>query len=118
MSGRRPERLAQEMREEVAAMVGRLKDPRIGFVTVTRVSLTADLSKAKVYVGVLGGEADRQRSLEGLQNASGYLRGELGRRLRMRHAPEILFEYDRGLDAADRVAQLLEEIKTDEKDGD
>jgi ribosome-binding factor A len=118
VSGRRPQRLAEEMREEVAAMVGRLKDPRIGFVTVTRVSLASDLSQARVYVGVLGGEADRQRTLEGLQNAAGYLRGEVGRRLHLRHAPQILFEYDRGLDAADRVAQLLEEIKTDEKDGD
>jgi ribosome-binding factor A len=102
------------MREEVAAMVGRLKDPRIGFVTVTRVSLTADLSLARVYVGVLGGEAERERSLEALQHAAGYVRGELGRRLRLRHAPQILFEYDRGLDAADRVAQLLDEIKSDE----
>lgn len=113
MSGRRPERLAEEMREEVAALVARLKDPRIGFVTVTRVALTADLSQARVYVGILGGETERQKGLEGLQRAAGYVRGELGRRLRLRHAPQILFEYDRGLDAADRVAHILDEIKTE-----
>jgi ribosome-binding factor A len=114
VSGRRPARLAEEMREEVARMLGRLKDPRIGFVTVTRVELAADFSQARVYVGVLGGEVERQRTIEALQHAAGYVRGELGRRLRIRHSPQVLFEYDRGLDAADRVAQILDEIKSEE----
>ena len=65
MSGRRNERLAEEIREDVARIVGQLKDPRIGFVTVTRVELTPDLRTAHVHVGILGGAPDRQKTLAG-----------------------------------------------------
>jgi len=99
---RRTERLAEEIREEVARIVGReLKDPRIGFVTITWVELTADLRTARVHVGVLGG----------LQKAAGFVRREMGKRIRVRHTPELIFQYDEGLDATDRVARLLEETK-------
>ncbi len=110
MSGRRPQRLAEGIREEVAQLVGReLKDPRLGFLTVTRVELSSDLAHARVFVGVLGGETDRKRSLEALQHAAGFVRREIGRRLRLRLAPEITFRYDEGLEATDRVARLLQE---------
>jgi ribosome-binding factor A len=109
---RRTERLAEEIREEVAAMIGReLKDPRIGFVTVTRVELAADLRNAKVLVSVLGGSGDRDKTLEGLRRAAGFVRREIGRRIRMRHAPEISFQFDSGIDATDRVARLLDEVE-------
>jgi len=108
---RRTERLAEELREEVAQMIsGELKDPRIGFVTVTRVSLGPDLRQARVFVGVLGTEKQRQASLAGLKQASGFMRRALGQRLRLRHTPELLFQYDEGLEASDRVARLLDEI--------
>lgn len=107
--GRRGERLAEEIREQVARMiVSDLKDPRLGFITVTRVELAHDLGHARVHVGVLGSEAERKKSLLALQQASGFVRRELGRRLRIRHTPEIDFRYDKGLDATDRVARLLE----------
>lgn len=107
--GRRAERLAEEIREQVARMIASdLKDPRLGFVTVTRVELAHDLGHARVHVGVLGGEAERKKSLAALEQASGFVRRELGRRLRIRHTPEIDFRYDKGLDATDRVARLLE----------
>ena len=110
MSQRRVERLAEEIREEVAAIIGRgLKDPRIGFVTVTRVALNSDLRTAHVNVGVLGDQAERDKTLVGLRQAAGFVRRELGRRVRMRHTPELVFHYDAGLDATDRVAQLLAE---------
>ena len=89
---------------------GEVKDPRIGFVTVTRVSLGPDLRQARIFVGVLGTEKQRQASLVGLKQASGFMRRALGQRLRLRHTPELLFQYDEGLEASDRVARLLEEI--------
>lgn len=108
--GRRAERLAEEIREQVARMIASdLKDPRLGFVTVTRVELAHDLGHARVHVGVLGSEAEREKSLKALQQASGFVRRELGKRLRIRHTPEVDFRYDKGLDATDRVARLLEE---------
>ena len=108
--GRRAERLAEEIREQVAQMIASdLKDPRLGFVTVTRVELAHDLGHARIHVGVLGSEAEREKSLSALRQASGFVRRELGKRLRIRHTPEIDFRYDKGLDATDRVARLLEE---------
>ena len=108
--GRRAERLAEEIREQVARMIASdLKDPRLGFVTVTRVELAHDLGHARIHVGVLGSEAEREKSLSALRQASGFVRRELGKRLRIRHTPEIDFRYDKGLDATDRVARLLEE---------
>lgn len=111
MSGRRSERLAEEIREEVARIVAALKDPRIGFVTVTRVSLTADLRTARVHVGVLG-ETAKDKTLAGLRQAAGFIRRELGRRIRIRHVPELIIQYDEGLEATERVARLIEETKT------
>ena len=108
--GRRAERLAEEIREQVARMIASdLKDPRLGFVTVTRVELAHDLGHARIHVGVLGSEAEREKSLQALRQASGFVRRELGKRLRIRHTPEVDFRYDKGLDATDRVARLLEE---------
>ena len=114
--GRRPARLAEEIREEVARMVAtELKDPRLGFVTVIRVELAHDLGYAKVYVGVLGDEREREKSLTALRSAAGFVRRELGRRLRIHHTPEIDFRYDKGIEATDRVARLLQEEADREK---
>jgi len=107
--GRRAQRLTEEIREQVARMIASdLKDPRLGFVTVTRVEMTHDLGVARVHVGVLGSEAEREKTMKALGQASGFVRRELGKRLRIRHTPEVEFRYDKGLDATDRVAQLLE----------
>jgi ribosome-binding factor A len=109
---RRSDRLAGEIRDEVARIVAsELKDPRLGFVTVTRVELSHDLRHARVFVGALGEEGEGGASLLALKNASGFVRSALGKRLRIRFAPEIDFRYDRGLEATDRVARLLEEEK-------
>ena len=108
---RRTERLSEEIREEVALLIAsELKDPRIGFVTVTRVEVTPDLRTARIYVGVLGTEKQRTTSLAGLKQGAGFLRRALGRTLRLRYTPELVFQYDEGLEASDRVAKLLAEI--------
>lgn len=110
--GRRPERLGEAIREEVAQMVAmELKDPRIGLATVTRVEVSHDLGHARVHVGILGGEAERNKTLQALRNASGFVRRELARRLGIRQVPEVDFRYDKGLEATERVARLLEEEK-------
>lgn len=118
MSSRRQERLEDEIREEVAGIVGQLKDPRVGFVTITRVALTADLRTARVFVGVLGDTAQHDKTLAGLRQAAGFVRRELGRRIHIRHTPEVIFQYDEGLDATDRVARLLEETRSAEQSSD
>ncbi len=112
---RRLERLVEEIRIEVAKIIAAdLKDPRIGFVTVTRAELTSDLAHARIFVGILGSDAQRSKTLAGLKQASGFIRRELGRRLRIRQTPDVQFRYDEGLDAADRVAQLLDEVRPTE----
>lgn len=111
---RRVDRLAEEIREQVAHIVTELKDPRIGFVTITRVELAEDLGSARVFVGVLGDAAKRSETVSVLGRSSGFVRRQLARKVRLRQVPEIYFEYDKGLDAADRVARILDEIHTTE----
>ena len=118
MTSRRTDRLADEIRDEVAGIVAKLKDPRIGFVTVTRVSLMPDLRSARVYFGVLGDAAQQRKTLEGLGQAAGFVRRELGRRISVRHIPELSFHYDTGLEATDRVAELLREIEASDASED
>ncbi len=120
MSGHRRERLSGELRDEIAQIVSRgLKDPRIGFVTVTRVELSADLGHAKAFVSVLGNEDQRRESMAGLKQATGFVRREVGRRIRMRVLPELKFVYDKGVDATDRVARLLEQVRArEEREGE
>jgi ribosome-binding factor A len=114
---RRTERLGEEFREEIARMIGgQLKDPRIGFVTVTRVEIGTDLRNARVYVGVLGTEAEREKTLTGLRQAAGFMRRSLGQKMRLRHTPELTFTYDEGLEAHDRIARLLAEVHTADAD--
>ena len=116
MQSKRLERVNQLIKEEISSVLQRqIKDPRLGFVTVTRVELANDLGYAKVHVGVLGSEKDREKSLVALRSAAGFIRRELGRRLRVHHTPEIDFRYDKGLDATDRVARLLQEDAEREK---
>jgi ribosome-binding factor A len=111
VSGRRQERLRDQIRTEVAEIITlELKDPRIGFVTVTRVDLSGDFHAARVWVSVLGEEEAQRETLEGLASAAGYLRHELGHRLRMRRAPELTFVLDHGVQDALKVESLLEKI--------
>ncbi len=115
---RRTERVAEELREEVARIIARdLKDPRIGFVTVTRATITPDLRSARVYVGVLGDAGQRRKTLDGLAQASGFVKRTVAQRLRLRFVPELVFEYDEGLAAAERVASLLAEAGRGPNDG-
>lgn len=87
-----------------------LKDPRIGFVTITGVRTTQDLSEATVYVSVLGNEGERERSLAGLQSAHGVLQSQLARELGTRRTPVLTFEYDPAIEEGVRLTKLIEEL--------
>lgn len=111
-AGRRVDRLADQIRGEVAGMIAaELKDPRIGFTTVTRVELSRDLYHARVWVSVLGDEAAQQRTLEGLASAAGYVRHEVSHRLRLRRVPDLIFVLDRSPEEASRIETLLRDLK-------
>jgi ribosome-binding factor A len=93
-----------------------VKDPRVGFATVTRVELTADLHHARVYVSVLGSADEQQSSIEGLSSAAGFLRHEIGHRLALRRVPELTFILDPGAEAGERIEMLLQQIHESAKD--
>ncbi|HKV74147.1 MAG TPA: 30S ribosome-binding factor RbfA [Gemmatimonadales bacterium] len=112
---RRPEQVAETVRQVVAdALVHDVRDPRVGFVTVTGVRVTNELSHATVAVSVMGEEQDKTRAIEGLKSAAGYLRSRLTKALSTRTVPELHFELDRGQEKAARINQLLSELKQDE----
>jgi ribosome-binding factor A len=119
---RRPDRVAEAIREAVAMFLAEgVKDPRVtGLVTVTGVDVTRDLRHAKVHVSILGSDAERKETMEGLQSVAGHLRAKLGRTLRLRVTPELDFRYDASIAHAARIDSLLEQIRTGdaEPDGD
>jgi len=108
----RPERVAEASRQTVAAfLTGNVRDPRVGFVTVTSVEVSPDLSHARGRVSVMGSDEDKGKSLEGLTSAARFLRAQLARELPLRVAPEIRFELDRGLDHAQQIDRVLRGLK-------
>lgn len=110
----RPERLAELIRQTVAAfLTGSVRDPRIGFVTVTSVEVSADLGHARVWVSIMGTEEERARSLEGLGSAARFLRAQLSRELQLRTTPELHFDLDRGLEHSARIDEVLRKLKED-----
>jgi ribosome-binding factor A len=108
--GRRQARLQDQLRTEVAEMIElELKDPRIGFATVTRVDLNPDFRSAHVWVSVAGEKEAQEGTLEGLASATGYLRHELSLRLRLRRVPELIFLLDHSAEDVHRIETLLEQ---------
>ena len=113
MSGRldRVQRLAKQILGE---LIHDLKDPRIGFATVTAVRISPDLQHGRVFVSVLGSEEEQTATMAGLTSASPYLRGELGRQMRMKYLPELVFELDKGPEEAERLESLFRELHKQE----
>ena len=110
--GVRPDRVGEEFREVLAEEIPKLKDPRVGFVTVTAVRVTPDLRTARVYYTVLGEEAERKATAAGLRSAAGHLRQVLGHQVRLKFLPDLLFEEDDTRERADRVDELLRQIRS------
>jgi ribosome-binding factor A len=114
VAGHRHERVAGEVRQEISAMLaGELKDPRLAvFATVTEVRMSPDLKQAKVYVSVMGSDAEQKSTIKGLTAAAGFIRHELSERLQLRRAPELTFVLDRSEEYAQRINELLRSTKS------
>lgn len=110
----RIEKLQELIKQEMSKMLlTDLKDPRIGFVTVTDVEMTGDLREAKIYVSIMGNAEQVKSSLEGLSSALGFIRREIGQRVRLRFTPEISFALDTSLDYGDHIQKLLLQVEGD-----
>ncbi|MCD5322728.1 MULTISPECIES: 30S ribosome-binding factor RbfA [Pontibacillus] len=111
MSDLRANRVGEQMKKELGDIISRkIKDPRIGFVTVTEVKVTGDLQQAKVYISVLGDDKQKQDTLIGLAKAKGFIRSEIGRRIRLRKTPEIMFEFDEAVEYGNRIETILQDL--------
>lgn len=111
----RAEKLQEFIKEEVSLIIQRqLKDPRIGFVSVTDVEVSVDLRHARIFVSVLGDEEAKTKTMAGLQSARRFIRGELGKRMQVRYTPELNFRLDDSIERGTRVVSLLREVSEGE----
>jgi ribosome-binding factor A len=111
----RAEKVQEFMKQELSTIIlTELKDPRIGFVTVTKVDVTNDLRFAKAYLSIMGSDEQKALSWQALQRASGFLRSEIGKRIRLRFTPELSLHLDETLEYSARIQELLNKIKTEE----
>lgn len=116
--GHRPDRIGDQLRKELGDLLAReVHDPGIGFVTLTDVQVTPDLQHARVYYTTLGEASARRQTQRALERAGPFLRRQIGRRLRLRRIPELHFTFDEGVEAQNRVEQLLREIHEHENPG-
>ena len=117
--GVRPERVQEALRQEISTIVhNHIKDPRIGFLTITKVELTKDLRYAKVYFSVLGDEKDKKRALHGLNSAKGYIKGHVGDKIQLRFMPELDFRIDNTFEQIKEIKDLLNRVKDKERKDD
>ena len=114
MASGRMRRVNEAVRQVLSEAVGELKDPRIGFVTVTGVETSPDLRHARVFVSVLGPERRRDATLAGLAAAHGVLQSRIASELRLKRTPQLAFEYDPSVERGLRVSQLIDELVPDE----
>jgi len=111
MQGSRPERVADQIRSELAALLAReVHDPGLGFVTITRVQVSGDLQQARVFYTALGDDKSRRQSDRTLHRALPFLRRQIGARLRLKRVPELQFFYDESIAGQDRIEQLINEL--------
>ncbi|MEA5598067.1 30S ribosome-binding factor RbfA [Rivularia sp. UHCC 0363] len=117
-TNRRVSRVAELIKREVSLMlIHGIKDDRVGtgMVSVTDVNVSGDLQHAKIYVSIYGTDEAKEETMAGLQSATGYVRSELGSRIRLRRTPEVIFLEDRSIERGNRVLSLLDKIKSEQK---
>jgi len=111
MSELRANRVAEQMKKELGDILStKIKDPRVGFVTVTDVEVTGDLQQAKVFISVFGDEKKKHDTLLGLAKAKGFIRSEIGKRIRLRKTPELMFEFDEAFEYGNRIDTILRDL--------
>ncbi len=110
----RMRRVNAAVREVLAEAIGELRDPRIGFVTVTGVETSSDLRQAQVFVSVLGSDKKREKTLEGLEAAHGVLQARIARELRLKRTPQLTFAYDDSVERGVRMSKLIDELAPDD----
>lgn len=116
MSNVRVHRVGEQIKKELSHLFQHeLKDPRIGFVTVTGVEMSGDLQQAKVYISVFGENQQKEDTLQAIEKASGFIRSEIGKRVRLRHTPEIIFKIDESIEYGQRIEQLIRDVNDDKK---
>lgn len=107
----RAERVGEQMKKELMDIVNnKVKDPRIGFLTITDVELTNDLSSAKVYLTVLGSERDVENTFKALEKAKGFIKSEIGSRMRLRIVPDLNFVYDESIEYGNKIEQMIQDL--------
>jgi len=116
---KRSDKVAEAIHEVVTQLLVKgVKDPRIGFVTITGVQVTDDLHLARIFFSVVGSDEEKKATEAGLNSAKGYFRREMGKQLRMRYVPDLIFSYDTSLDYGERIETLLKEISTEKQNDD
>lgn len=119
MNDQRQRRVGHALRELISdILTNEIKDPRIGFVSVTDVEVSGDLRHAKVFVSVYGDDSEKQESLSGLNSAKGYIRKLVGERIRLFHTPEISFRFDPSIERGARISGILRELEQEGEMGD
>lgn len=114
--GKRSDKVADLIRKEVSdLLMSSVKDPRIGFVTVTRVAVTDDCRQARVYFSVMGTAEEQQNTVQGLASATGFIRKELGRRVSLRYTPEILFQFDPSIEYSIHMEEVFHELEKERR---
>ena len=114
---RRPQRLALQIQQEISLMISRdMKDRRVGFVTFTGVQLSPDLRHAKVFISLMGSDIEKKETLKALNHATGWIRHELGQKIRTRFIPELSFLMDTSQDYGNHIDELIAEIHKDENE--
>ncbi|MCR8630767.1 MULTISPECIES: 30S ribosome-binding factor RbfA [Paenibacillus] len=107
-------RVGEQIKKELSQIIqSEMKDPRIGFITVTGVDLTNDLSQAKIFLSVLGTDEQKEETLKALGRGSGFIRSEIGKRIRLRKIPELLFRFDASIDYGTKIERLLDQVNAE-----
>ncbi|HYE75837.1 MAG TPA: 30S ribosome-binding factor RbfA [Blastocatellia bacterium] len=113
----RPDKVAHQLKAEISDIISReLHDPRVGFVTITNIKVSQDLSHARIYVSVFGSAQQQRDSINALNRAAGYIRREIGTRMRLRKSPELVFTFDESIEQSVRMAQLIDEANSETTD--